>query len=81
MKNITKLDQLGVAFDFSIMGELTPDEMVKEDSPTQRLLWEFLAPKILKQFGDEPHDAHSLLKRRIRDDEDKVNLDEEEFDV
>ena len=66
-KNITNLDMLGVAFDFSIMGELTQDEMVKEDSPTEELLWEFLAPKMLKKVGDEPHDARSLLKRRIRD--------------
>ena len=74
-KNITNLDMLGVTFDFSIMGELTPDEMVKEDSPTEELLWDFLAPKMLKKVGDEPHDARSLLKRRIRDDEDEYDFD------
>ena len=74
-KNITNLDMLGVTFDFSIMGELTPDEMVKEDSPTEELLWDFLAPKMLKKVGDEPHDARSLLKRRIHDDEDEYDFD------
>ena len=64
-KNITNLDKLGVTFYFSVMGEPSPNEEVKEDSPTERLLWGFLAPKMLKQVGDEPHDAHSLLKRRI----------------
>ena len=67
-KNITNLDELGIMFDFSIMEELTPNEEIKEDSPTQELLWKFLAPKMLKKIGDEPHDARSLLKRRIRDD-------------
>ena len=79
-KSITNLDMLGVTFDFSVLGELTSDEMVKQYSPTQELLWEFLAPKMLKKVGDEPHGAHSLLKRRIRDDlhedsyEDEVGL-------
>ena len=66
-KNITNLDMLGVTFDFSIMGDLTQHIMVKELSYTEELLWEFLAPKMLKKVGDEPHDAHSLLKRRLRD--------------
>ena len=78
-KNITNLDMLGVKFDFSIMGELTPNELVKEDSPTEELLWEFLAPKMLKKLGDEPHDAHSLLKRRIRDEEYQEGFSEDEF--
>ena len=78
-KNITNLDMLGVTFDFSIMGELTPNENVKEDSPTEELLWEFLAPKMLKKVGDEPHDAHSLLKRRIRDEEYQEDFSEDEF--
>ena len=65
MANITNLDMLGV-MDFSIMGELTPNEGVKDESPTEELLWEFLASKMLKKVEDEPHDAHSLLKRRIR---------------
>ena len=77
-KNITNLDMLGVTFDFSIMGELTPDEMVKEDSRTEGLLWEFLAPKMLKKVGDEPHDARSLLKRRIRDDRYDFDSDGDE---
>ena len=80
-QNITNLDMLGVTFDFSsIMGGLTPNEMVKEDSPTQELLWEFLAPKMLKKVGDEPHDARSLLKRRIHDesDFDEYDMDEDE---
>ena len=78
-KNITNLDMLGVIFDYSIMGELTPNENVKEDSPTEELLWEFLAPKMLKKVGDEPHDAHSLLKRRIRDEEYQEGFSEDEF--
>ena len=77
--NIRNLDMLGVIFDFSIMGEVTQDEIVKEDSPTEGLLWEFLAPKMLKKVGDEPHDAHSLLKRRIRDEEYQEGLSEDEF--
>lgn len=63
-RNITNLDMLGVRFYFDTMGKVIPDEMVKEDSPTERVLWEFLAPKMLK-VEDEPHDAQSLLKRRI----------------
>ena len=80
-KNITNLVMLGVIFDFSIMGELTPNENAKEDSPTEELLWEFLAPKMLEKVGDEPHDAHSLLKRRIRDEEYEYQegLSEDEF--
>ena len=78
-KSITDLDMLGVIFDFSIMGEMTQDENVKEDSPTEELLWEFLAPKMLKKVGDEPHDAHSLLKRRIRDEEYQEGFSEDEF--
>lgn len=76
-KSITNLDMLGVTFDFSVLGELTSDEMVKEYSPTQELLWQFLAPKMLKKVGDEPHDAHSLLKRRIRDDLHKDSYEDE----
>lgn len=64
-KNITNLDTLGVTFDFSRYEGITPNKMVEEDSPTQDLLWEFLAPKMLKKVRDEPHDARSLLKRRI----------------
>ena len=78
-KNITNLDMLGVDFDFSIMGEMTQDENVKEDSPTEALLWEFLAPKMLKKVGDEPHDAHSLLKRRIRDEKYQLGFSEDEI--
>lgn len=80
-KNITNLDKLGVTFYFSVVGGRSPNEEVKENSPTERLLWEFLAPKMLKQVGDEPHDAHSLLKRRIRDREDAEDLDEEELSL
>ena len=80
-KNITNLDKLGVTFDFSIMGEMTPDKMVKEDSQTERLLWEFLAPKMLKKVGDEPHDARSLSKRRIRDDPYGSDFEEYEDEV
>lgn len=79
-KNITNLDMLGVTFNF-IFGEghcMTENEEMKEDSPTEHLLWEFLAPKILKKVGDEPHDARSLLKRRIRDDLDEFDLVEDE---
>ena len=79
-ENITNLDMLGVTFDFSIMGELTQDEMVKEDSCTEELLWEFLAPKMLKKVGDEPHEAHSLLKRRIRD-EAYEEISEDDFGI
>ncbi len=82
-KNITNLDMLGVTFDFSsYMGSMTPNEIVKEESPTQELLWEFLAPKMLKKVGDEPHDARSLLERRIRDeiDFDEYDADEDEAD-
>ena len=78
-KNITNLNMLGVIFDFSIMGEMTQDENVKEDSPTEELLWEFLAPKMLKKVGDEPHDAHSLLKRRIRDEQCELGFSEDEI--
>ncbi|KAL9070687.1 MAG: hypothetical protein Q9161_004741 [Pseudevernia consocians] len=60
VKNIINQDKLGT--------QLTPNEEMKEDSPTQELLSKFLAPKMLKKVGDEPHDARSLLKRRIRDD-------------
>ena len=56
--SITNLDMLGISM-FS-MDKMVPDRMVQE------LLWEFLAPKMLKRIGDEPHDAKSLLKRRIR---------------
>ena len=78
-KNITNLDMFGVIFDFSIMEELNQNENVKESSPTEELLWEFLAPKMLKKVGDEPHDAHSLLKRRIRDEEYREDFFENEF--
>ena len=64
-KNTTNLEMLGVIFDLSIRG---PNENVKDDDPTEELLWEFLALKMLKKVGDEPHDAHSLLKRRIHDE-------------
>lgn len=70
-RNITNLDMLGVRFNFSMLGELTPDRVVRANNPTVRLLWEFLAPKMLKKIGDEPHDARSLLRRRIRDNEYK----------
>ena len=80
-KNITNLDMLGVTFDFSIMEEMTPNENAREDSRTEEQLWEFLAPKMLKKVGDEPHDARSLLKRRIRDDLDEEDSDGLEVDV
>lgn len=80
-KNITNLDMLGVTFDFSIMGEMTPNENAREDSRTAEQLWEFLAPKMLKKIGHEPHDARSLLKRRIRDDLDEEDSDGLEVDV
>ena len=70
---------LGVMFDFSIIGELTPNENVQEDSPTEELLWELLSPKMLKKVGDEPYDANSLLKRRIRDEEYQEGLSEDEI--
>ena len=78
-KNITNLDMLGVRIDF-FLGEdsFSPNEDAREESPTEELLWEFLAPKMLKKVGDEPHDAHSLLKRRIRDDLDEFDSDEDE---
>lgn len=81
-KNITNLDMLGVRFDF-FLGEdsFSPNEDAKEDSPTEHLLWEFLAPKMLKEVGDETHDARSLLKRRIRDDLDEFGFDENEDEV
>lgn len=68
-RNITNLDMLGVNLDFRLMGEMAEDEMVKENSRTEKQLWEFLAPKMLKKVEDEPHDAQSLLKRRICDEE------------
>lgn len=75
-ENITNLDMLGVIFNFSTIGEQTPDEYVKKDSPTEDILWEFLAPKMLKKIGNGPHDAHSLLKRRIRDEEYEYGFSE-----
>ena len=76
-KNTTKFDMLGVTFGFSIFGELTPNEEVEEDSPTQEQVWEFLAPMIMRKNGDELRDAHSLLKCCIRDSGDKEFLDDE----
>ena len=58
-KSITNLDMLGVVLDFDI----------SLHGRTEELLWEFLAPKMLKNVGDGPHNAHSLLERRIRYDE------------
>ena len=78
-KNITNLDMLGVIYDFCPMGALTPNENLQQISPTEELLWEFLAPKMLKKVGDKPHDAHSLLKRRIRDEEYQEGFSEDEF--
>ena len=77
-KSITNLDMLGITFHFRIIGELTPNENVKEDGPTEELLWEFLAPKMLKKVGNGPHDAHSLLKRRIRDKEYQEGFSEDD---
>lgn len=62
-RNITNLDMLGVSFDFTSTGEMILE--VLGCIPTEKLLWEFLAPKMLKKIEDEPHDAQSLLKRRI----------------
>ena len=77
-RNITNLDMLGVTLDFMTMGGLTPIEMVKENSRTEKQLWEFLAPKMLKKVEDEAHDAQSLLKRRICDEEFQDNYFEKE---
>lgn len=77
-RNIRDLDMLGVSFSFSQCGEMTPDENVKEISRSQDLLWEFLAPKMLKKVGDETHDARSLLKRRIRNPFDWSEWSEDE---
>lgn len=63
-RNITKLDMLGVTLYSDSIGHLISDRMVSED-PASKLLWDFLAPKMLKKIQDEPHDAESLLKRRI----------------
>lgn len=81
-RNITNVDMLGVTFDFfGICGELTPNEKVKEDSPTQELLWEFLAPKMLKKVGDEPNDPQPLLKRHLRDPYGWLEDEEEGVDI
>lgn len=66
--NITTLDILGVHIGYELMGESPSDEETAEDSTSQEDLWAFLAPKMLRKFGDEAHDAESLKKRRIRDD-------------
>lgn len=79
-KNISNLDMLGVTFDFFLgVDSVSPNEDAKSESPTEELLWGFLAPKMLKKVGDEPHDARSLLKRRIRDDMYYLDSEEDIF--
>ena len=63
--NITNLDMLGVRFGLSSTAEEGPYDDVQDNGPSEKGFWEFLAPKMLKKVGDEPHDAHSLLKRCI----------------
>lgn len=67
--------------DTKLRGELTPNEKVKEVSPTQELLWEFLAPKMLKKVGDEPNDPQPLLKRHLRDPYDWLEDEEKGVDI
>lgn len=65
--NITTLDMLGVHIGYELMGESPSDDEIAEGSTSQERLWAFLAPKMLRKFGDKAHDAESLKKRRIRD--------------
>ena len=81
-KNITSLDMLGVTLDFQVYNSCeTANKRIKKDSPSEALLWKFLAPKMLKKIGDEPHDDDSLWKRRIRVNEDGEDLDGNESGI
>ncbi len=59
-KYIKNLDMFGVTVTRAI-----GKDQVREASPIEEELWDLLAPKMLRKVRDEPHDAKSLLKRRI----------------
>ena len=69
----------GVMFALSFMEDVTPEDVVKENSQPEEQLWEILAPKMLKKFGDDLYDGNSLLDRCVPDK--KYELDSGQVDI
>lgn len=83
LSRITKLEKLGVAYQYGQWGWERGDRSIfyypraqsypEIDSQTEQEIWAFLAPKMLKAPGD---DTSALLERRIWDFEADPEADE-----
>ena len=75
VKYIKNLGMFGVTLNASLIGKVAPNNQVRKAGLIEEQLWDFLTPKMLRKVRDEPHDAKSLLKRRICREEIEWNFD------